>query len=597
MQKSKLEELSSNLSEEERKDLLEKINKSMEESDGEYYVHVELAENDRKELINKEIAKLTLWKRFLLWIRRLLSGRDRDQIFLSMKIADIKRSIQRTTPGLSGFETRELSVKFIKYVFDLYSETFPVRDFYQYYITESLFREQLAYSLVADRYEKAKNGLADFIDVVELETVFAETNSQASIQNILGKRFEEYIKALPGDLFQKIERELAPLLSMKNVALFNFKELFQNFDYYLPPTLDKKYPVFRSCPALIVIDHLERLYYSLYCALKSAESATAISNEALSVYVLQKLGLDAFKHRREIEKRKAEIQGEIAILKGRFETLGAEILRFSQSVPLLELIRYFRRDPFYRFKFYIPPLPLKQIYSQFLRKNLSKELDAKINEIKDRVIDRKIRELFQDFTMTPFQYYTDNAADYFLRIGLPCFSRVKSLSLLYNYIRKIYRQFIQEVVQLVGAFFFTNNKRNQNRLLQFASSIEELEDKITWFDRALSPDEDDGKTILRLKYNIATDLTHQKLYKTFLLEKDRDAQNLLEKGIEFFSGFKGIFDEISGAPTENLQSVMKTLVSYKNRQYTMRQVIDLLSTSVGDFIRLLSQVMEMEKGR
>src|SRR3972149_9377911 len=105
--KSKLEELSSNLTEEERKELLNKINKSMEGSDGEYYVHVELEEDEKKLLIQNEIAKLSLGKKFVLWFLRLISGKDRDQVFLSIKVAEIKRSIRRTTPGLTGFETRE----------------------------------------------------------------------------------------------------------------------------------------------------------------------------------------------------------------------------------------------------------------------------------------------------------------------------------------------------------------------------------------------------------------------------------------------------------------------------------------------------------
>jgi len=44
-------------------------------------------------------------------------------------------------------------------------------------------------------------------------------------------------------------------------------------------------------------------------------------------------------------------------------------------------------------------------------------------------------------------------------------------------------------------------------------------------------------------------------------------------------------------------AILKTVIVYKTRQYTLGQLLQLLANSVGDFIKLLTQVMEMEKGR
>ena len=595
--KSTFEELSSNLTDIERRDMLAKINKSMEGSDGEYYIHVEMEEDDRKRIIHEEIAKLSLWRRFLLWLIKTLTGRERDQVYISMKISAIKRAVKRTSPGLTGFETRELTVKFVKYVYDLYAALFPVKEFYQYYVNEPVFKEQLVFTLLSLHHDQAKNRLDDFINNVELEDVFARENGQQGVQSLLAKRFDEYIKSLPGTIFQKIEADIMPLVAMKNVALFNYKELFQYFDYYLPPSLDKKYPVFRNAPALIVIDHLERLHYSLFYANKNIGDSSALSEAAVAVYVQRRLGLDPLGRSQEREARRDEIGREAQSLIQYLKALIDQIGVFNAQVPLLDIIRYFRRDPYYKFKFYIPQLPLRQIYSQALRKKLKGEVDTRISQIKDRVIDRKIKELFRDLNMSPLPNYNDNASEFYLRLGLPWYSRVKSLTLFYNYVKKIYREFIQEVVQLVSTYFFAGNKRGQTRLQQLASTIEEVEDKILLFDRSLSPEEDDGKTLMRLKYNISTDLTHQKLHKAFLIDKDRDAQALLEKGLEQFAGFKTLFEEIVSTTAEGAQAALKTLASFRNKQYTMGQLVQLLAGSLGDFLKLMNQVMEMEKGR
>ncbi|MBN2352066.1 MAG: hypothetical protein JXD23_05800 [Spirochaetales bacterium] len=595
--KSKFEELSGTLTDIERKELLDKIHKSMEGSDGEYYIHVDLEEEEKKRLIREEIGSLSLWRRFVLWVLKTLTGRDRDQVFLSMKISEIKRSVRRTNPGLTGFETRELTVKFVKCVYDLYTAVWPVIEFYQYYVNEPSFREQLVFGLFSSVYDQAKHRLEDFIEPEELEEVFAQANGQQGIQNMLSKRFDEYMKSLPGSIFQKLDAEITPIIAMKNVALFNYKELFQYFDYYLPHTLEKKYPFFRSAPAMVVIDHLERLYYSIYYALKNTENSTAVNEQVMSAYyVARTLGIDPARGGQELARRRGEVERETHLLRVNIQALIEETMRFYAQVPLLDIIKYFRRDPYFRFKFYIPVLPLRQIYSQALRKLLRSEVDGRISEIKGRVIDRKIRELFRDLSLTPFVNATEDGAEFYLRLSLPYFSRLRSLNLLANYIRKVYREFIHDVVQVVSQYFFTTNKRNQNRLLQYASAIEEVDEKIAQYDKSLSPEEDDGKTMLRLRYNIANDFTHQKLYKAFLSDKDRDAQDILERGIEQFAGFKNIFDEILASAAEGVQSALKTPVVYKSKQYTLGQLLQLMSLNVGDFLKILNQVMEMEKG-
>ncbi len=596
--KSKFEELSGTLTDVERKNLLDKIHKSMEGSDGEYYIHLDMEDEEKKRLIHEEIGALSIWKRFLLWMLKTLTGRDRDQVFLSMKISEIKRSVRRTNPGLTGFETRELTVKFVRCVYDLYSAVWPVIEFYHYYVNEPTFREQLVFGLFSSGYEQAKNKLEDFIEPEELEEVFAQANGQQGIQNILTKRFDEYMKSLPGSVFQKLDADIMPIVAMKNVALFNYKELFQYFDYYLPPgNLEKKYPFFRSAPAMVVIDHLERLYYSIYYALKNTENSTAVNEQVLSMYVARRLGLDPVRGGQELTRRRDEVARETHSLRGSLRALIEETMRFYAQVPLLDIIKYFRRDPYFRFKFYIPALPLRQIYAQALRKLLKNEIDSKINEIKGRVIDRKIRELFRDLSLAPFVNATEDAAEFYLRQGLPYLTRLRSLNLLANYIKQVYREFIQDVVQLVSQYFFATNKRNQNRLLQYASAIEEVEEKIHQYDKSLSPEADDGKTMQRLRFNIANDFTHQKLYKAFLTDKDRDAQEILERGVEQFTGFKYIFDEILASSMEGIQIALKTVVVYKNKQYTMGQLLQLLSVNVGDFLKILNQVMDMEKGR
>jgi len=595
--KSTLRELSSNLTEKERKELLEKIYNSQKNEEQEYIVPIELEEDERRRIIHSEIRQLKWWKKFILWLQTLLSGKDKEKLFLSMKITELKKTIRCINPGLTGFETRDLTIKFAQHIYDIYCTAFPLIHFYYNFTGKPDFKDKLIIRLIDESNPHAKKNIKDFFNIDEMEEIYAASGRE-KLEKILYKRVDDYLKAIPVKIFNKVEAEIKPIFSLKNIVLFHYREIFNFFSYLLPSEmLDKKYPFFKSAPALIIIDHLERLYYALFFALSNLESGFVISDELLwcAVLLQNNLGIDV--HIEEDNNLYSRLEQEKSLLQNHFLALISEVTKFNAVVPLLDLIKYFRKDPYYRLKFYLPTLPIKTIYFKACKLKLEKQLNDKIMLIKERVINRKIMELFSDKDIIPLRYYTEEREEIFTKLGLAYFSKIKSLTLLYNYIKKVYRVVIQDILQVINDYFFAHNKRNQHKLLNFASTLEELEDKILHFDKALSPEEEDGKALMRLRYNIATDLTHQKLYRNIVSEKDKDASDLVEKGVECLTGINEIFDEILHNPIESVKFTLKTLQTYKTKNYTMEQLLQTVINSVTDFLAVFHQVVEMEKGK
>jgi hypothetical protein len=593
--KSSLRELSSNLTEKERKDLLEKIYNSQKNEEQEYIVPIEIEDDERSKIIRAEIRELVWWKRFLLWLQGLLSGKDKEKLFLAMKIRELKKNIKRINPGLTGFETRDLSVRFAQNLYDLYSTVFSLIDVYYNFTGKPEFKEQLVIRLVEKNYENAKNSIEDFFNLEDMEDSYAQTGRER-LEKQFYKRIDDYLKAIPAKVFNTVEAEIKPVFCLKNIVLFHYRELFNFFSYLLPQdVLDKKYPFFKSAPVLIILDHLERLYYALFFALSNLENSSPLSDELLLYLVLLQNNLNPDTDIEEDGQLASKLTQEKSTLGGSFFKLISEITKFNSTIPLLELIKYFRKDPYYRLKFYLPTLPVKNIYFKACKRKIESQLHSRLQLIKERVINRKIDDLFGEQSIIPLRFYTEDREELFTRLGLPFFSRTKSLTLLFNYIKQIYKEVIQDILQLINDYFFAHNKRNQQKLLSFASALEELEDTILHFDKALSPDEEDGKTLLRLRYNIASDLSHQKMYKGIITEKDKEAAAMVEKGMECLGGIKSIFDEILNTPLETTR--LKTLKTYRAKNYTLEQLLLTVINSVHDFSGVLHQVVEMEKGK
>jgi hypothetical protein len=265
-------------------------------------------------------------------------------------------------------------------------------------------------------------------------------------------------------------------------------------------------------------------------------------------------------------------------------------------MPLAELIKFFRKDPYYRLTVYLPVLDLKGFYSSSLRLRVFAQIDENMYLIRKRVVEKKISTVFHDHTILPFQYYTKNVLIDDNTGELPVFSHVRSLNLLFNYIEWFYKEHIREIVQVIGRVILAQNRISQNRLLNTAGALEDLQDKIRSFDLSLSPEKEDGKQLKRLKFNLSSDLTHQKLYRTMVIQKDREARILMEKGIEVFLELKKVFEELVATPLESISSQLKGLYYAKDNNKSFEDILVDRIARISSFCNLINQIIEIERG-
>jgi len=239
---------------------------------------------------------------------------------------------------------------------------------------------------------------------------------------------------------------------------------------------------------------------------------------------------------------------------------------------------------------------LRSLYFATLKERLAEDLEEKLAFVKERVIRRRIQEVLRGHRVAEFIYFKDETEQEFRKLGLPYFTCVRSLNLVYNYIAHQLSGAIQEAAQLVAATALANNRITQNRLMQNVSGLEDLEARIVLFDRSFSPDEDDGKQLARLRASAETDLISQRGYRAFVLQKDREGRDLIEKARDYLTAIQRIFDEIRMSTFENTRSALKTLHLYRGRNQTLGQILNSRTEALTTFLRLLDQLVEVEKG-
>lgn len=586
MEKSRLDDLSDNLTDDERKALLGRVSRKPAEEQAEDVVPVELPQEERARLIARDMQKADFWTRFLLWWRGLITGRGKKEVFVDLQLRKLRNRIRGRNPGLSGFETRDLTPKFARSLYDVFSRAYPLLGPYYALTSEKNVRTAAYAYYVEMRLPQPKKKLAEFLSDDEMEEIYAASGQTEDIRKKLYLRLNDYLKSLPDSLFSQLEEQVRLHLHAARLVLFPFAGLFRYFNYTPGEALDPRYPVFGHAPAMLMLDLLER-FSSAVVLLRRHGPAYAYAEEPLAYQY--------FATTPAADGDPGKIEQEMARIRQQMQDLFHEVDGFDHGVPLFDLIRYFRKDPYYSVNITPPPLHLKAMYFSRLKGSLTKELEERIATIRQRVVRRKIQEMFRGQKTLELAHYREVPAFDFRKMGLPYFVHPSSLAFVCNFMVLHYKQGIQEAVQLMTNYVLGNNRITQNRLLQSTAGLEDLDQRILLFDRSLSPEEEDGKLMIRFRYNVASDLVLQKSYRSFVQQKDKDARDMVDRAKESLTGVKRILDEVRTSTMESIRSALKTLHMHKGRSQTLAQILNTRADGIGNFLLLLDQLVDLEK--
>mgnify|MGYP001091040710 CR=1 FL=1 len=265
--KTKLEEISAQLPERERRELLAKIARGMSREERDELTRVELKAEERERLLAEELAQSGWWVTLLLWLRGLYSGRPRRDLFIELKIREIKRGIRQKASGLTGFETRNLTAKFARLLFDLYGGVYPLIPLFQAFHRDAEFRGRAIARVFEGRVPEPKRELSDFLSTQDMERVYADSGSEEAVSRELLKRYAEYLRKIPDKVAHEVDEGVRPLLYLRPLVLYQYGSVFRNSRYTLPETtVDESYPYFESGPAMLMLEALERLWHAVNLA-------------------------------------------------------------------------------------------------------------------------------------------------------------------------------------------------------------------------------------------------------------------------------------------------------------------------------------------
>ncbi|MCP5515248.1 MAG: hypothetical protein H7A26_07275 [Spirochaetales bacterium] len=638
MVKSVFDEMSSSISDRERKDLLKKINRSMNLKTGtdESIYHVDVSKEEKDKSLRNEIASLGFFARLILKLKKIFSGRSEETIYNSMKFNQLKKAINKKAPGITFFETRTISKSFAEIVYKLYLTVLPLRELFEDFWAQGDTFNKVLTELINSRMTDSVKSVDDLLTDDEAEKVLFEKETKTAVKEEIIKKFNSHIKDIPDEIFFEMEDEILPLYYFRPVICFPYLQFLKSFGFN-PYSENSSYN-FKNASILACIDEMEKFYYAVYMVLKVIKPVKINSligkhfykftedednfNEQVQAESIESDENDIV---RELEdKLSAEESGEngengetdgVPAAQGesggngdkseeeklkwfylKMNEIHDECRRISKKIPLVELIKYYRNDYYYKLAFYIPKLRLKDFYFANLKIKMLEQVNSKYIKARNQLIEKNIDKFFKGRKMKKFMHFRIYTSFDYEKMGLSYFSHLKSMELLNNYLIHYYNPNLRQIIDLMTRTVLAQDKITANTIMMQISTIDDAFVKIQDFDNSLSPEMEDGKMFLRLRYGLGNDTAYLKMYKTFTLQKDKICQEITQKTLEAFDIIIKNFSELLNSSLYEVRNSLSAIYTINGKSKPYREYLSETVENIKYFKGLIVQLLKLEGG-
>lgn len=585
-------DLSRMLSDAERNELLYAINKSLKmdsrnQNSGDDGRDSEADTAEVKLRLKQELKRIGLVERFFLWIRKILSGKRYEELMLDRKLEDLKKGVRKQAGNITGFETRDLRPGFAERVWKVYEESFMLQGcFEKLFGKKGLFRDVMI-TFFQEELQGSIKEPSEIFSFDEMVEVYRREGSDEAVRREGNRALQEELEQVVDiELISRLEKKVVPLLAAEKMVRYPFTRFFSAFgmvginpkDFF---EATGKSPAFKGASAITNMDLIERLYRSLFQFIEGCK------DEPLTQDTAEVAGSVCHQ---EDENRAAV--GELFL--DQYNRFFQAARDFYETVPLPDLIRYFRKNPYYRIRIVHERMDLKAFFTTARKIIMREYIEERLDAVREEATERNIREIFAEGDVERLKNYRTYQSISYEDLGIPMFNYQRSLALIYAFCSKNYRRDILESVRILDKGLYALNRVERDRLLMHSNTIDDVESEILDLDSSLSSEEAEGKMFQRLRFTIASDPGQQRLFRSLVQKKDQEASAIVRRGREAVEGLTRLFEDTLKVRNEAGLKALNQHYFVKGTPVSLRSILERNIATMKRFTFIMQQIKRVE---
>lgn len=529
--------------------------------------------------------KLSLWEKIRFWLKKVISGGRDHEVFVRFRLDQAKDRIHDRGGEFVDFDNRVLLPSLPEAIRPLAKVASTTQPFFEtiWHDTESL--RGVLDMLLARRIPDAKRSLNQFCSTQELQEVFRTTESRNQLKKLVLDRVSDYVDRIPPSVMDEIENGLKGLYLLKDVALFDYDAFFVQFQSSFRDAVGNSAVEFHQAAAHRVLANLEELYLALY-SVSRLKGDPGLYPELIDYYYAVETG-QSIENEVPSSDNTPKMRKSIVDL----ARVGREVRK---KVPLVDIIRYFHNDPYYRFLAYVPKLRLRDFYYSNLKIKVLGELDGRFNDIRMGVLGRMVQEVFPS-GLLQFEYFHPEIQSGIHRTGIGRLEVYRSLQIVHSFIQNVYRGGLHDFMRILGKIIPARTRQSGVDFTLLIAGLEDVEERLREFDLSFSPDSEEGKTFYRYRYtSTERDAAQLTAYRGLVNQKARDAKTILEK---FTDQINGIYQSFMFIKQSNQAHLNERYRGYDSTSASKKPFDDRLEQflrTLENTEKILKQMIQIE---
>jgi len=527
---SVFEELAAELSGPERNALLDRIKSHASIIGDPLYGAASVPPKPEKDYSSRA-AELGLFARIVFFFRRILTGKNREELMRDDDLKAIAYRMEAKSPGLVDWRRGILLYPFAE-------ELRKLRDSARFF-----------YDVLDRSVEQDKAAFYAFLGSIEIpETdrrLMSETDPSVAIppgvddsrgRSMLLDAFDRAFAELPDESRRAMYRDLRSILFLRRLSGYLFDRLIGAFRDSVGPAGEPSGALFRETRDLLL--ELGDILYSL------RDPPSAALMESLFVFV----------EREELAKPGADPNAVLQSDLAKADVALGRIRAFNARVPLLVILRLVSGDPAYAPRELPGGEDWLSVYKTFWRERIERQLDAWRKDKRYRELQREINDFVGIQGSSGFVYISREERDSGPAIGLEL--ALTFLDSFYKgpFVREINRTL--KVLLVEGEFY---RKDNRIEYTDAYDALLRLPEKLSAFDSRLAPDGDLGKAWFMARNEIGPSPLRKRKAQAIARSAEEEAEEIVRRAADSFISLarivRGILKGEAGGRYDSLSNL------------------------------------------
>ncbi len=546
-------DLAKTLSEQERLQLLKKLtdNLALSETHENVPVQTKPSLTKRQQDIHSGMEGMNLWEKIKLLLRTVFSSKVEEDVFIDMQLKKIYRHIQ--DQDIECVRGTLLTTDFVRLYVRFYKILKPFLSLYAQLWQESALLINMVNFILEKKIPQTKQTLSDFTPIEELQKYFTKHENKQVMKTRVVEKINHYFARIPTEIFQEIGESILTLYHYKNLALFNFTRFITAFKGESP----EGNVVFLQVDLNYILNELEELYFALNNVQEIRLSGT-IHKEIFDYITLIQ---EDMVQTGEIEHSPQHILREV----------GEAVKDFLDRSQILNIIKIAKNDPYYEIASFHCTLDIRNFYNTSLQLKIMDELEASFVQIRRNFIANQKDKIFRE-PMNNFENYRRGLSD--SNTKMQSFHYVNSLQFLYHFLKYRFEKDFIFTLKIISRFLMTHDRERHSDFAVSVSVLENLADKIRYFDQNLAPLADEGKKFHMLRAQARDDASRVEFFNEYIQQKNAEVTEYLNQGDVLFTTLNHHLSRLRGIDSSDIYNTLSLEIE-NNRKMINRMLEEI----------------------